>query len=297
MNKAILMVIIVILLVLLGAVFMPGSYISSERSFEEVSIEGDGFQLHGLQSLAQEGEEWIVLVHGNRAQGQGHDLYAAMRELLPDNYSILAVDLRGFGGSVGEGDLQLPASIDRRADLEAVSAYLSEYFAVEKDQIVLAGHLFGAAQVFNTAQENGYQLVIPIGLGDWDALVASDSGIDDYIQKFEANTGIQVPREVLLDEANQYTTESLFADCPASPVWLLYGSQENGIPTHRVAFDTLADKCGDLVSWSEVPISDHMYGTEMYRLPEPLRGIYSRLSLSLLKFRLGQILSTVEQQP
>jgi alpha/beta superfamily hydrolase len=296
MKIAFLVVVIIIFIVLLGVVVIPGSYISSERSFEEVTMEGDGFQLHGLQSLAEKGENWIVLVHGNRAQGQEHDLYTAMRELLPDNYSILVVDLRGFGGSVGEGEQQLPASIDRMADLEAVGAYLSGNFAVEKKQVVLIGHSYGAAQVFNTARENGYLLVLPMGLGDWDALVASDSGIDDYIQKFEANTGIQVPREVLVEEANDFTTESLFADCPASPVWLLYGSQEDAIPVQKEAFTVLAEKCGDMIHWSEVPISDHMYGTEMFKLPQPLRGIYSRLSLSLLKFRLGQILGSAMQQ-
>lgn len=297
MKKAFLIVIVAILLILLAVVFIPRSYISSERSFEEVAIEGDGFHLRGMQSLSEGGDNWIILAHGNRAQGQDHELYSAMREILPDQYSILAVDLRGFGGSVGAGEHQLPASIDRTADLEAVSTYLAENFAVDKDHIVLVGHSFGAAQVFNTAQEHAYMLVIPMGLGNWDALIASDPGIDGYIQKFEANTGIQVLPEVLLAEANNFTTQSLFSECPVSPVWLVYGSQEDAIPGHKEAFAALAEKCSDLVSWSEVPLSDHMYGTEMFKLPEPLRGIYSSLSLSLLKFRLGQILSSAEQQP
>jgi hypothetical protein len=58
----------------------------------------------------------------------------------------------------------------------------------------------------------------------------------------------------------------------------------------------LSEGCPGLVYWSEVPISDHMYGTEMFKIPEPIRGIYSRISLSLLKYRFQQILRSYDQQ-
>lgn len=296
MKKIFLIGLAVIILVLLGLLIIPGVYLSDDRSFEELSIQGDGYQLHGFVSEGTDvNGNWIILVHGNRKPGQDHELYQAVRENLPPEYSILAVDLRGFGGSVGDGENQLPASIDRSSDLRAASDYLFENYGVRQDQIILIGHSLGAAQVFNTAQDQNYLLVIPIGLGDWDAMLESESGLDGYLKKFEANTGIRVDYKVAYENAANFTTGSLFSDCPESRVWLVYASQDDAIPVHLEAFESLSEACSGMVYWSEVPVSDHMYGTEMYKLPEPLRGMYSRISLSLLKYRLNQIMRSVDQ--
>ena len=177
----------------------------------------------------------------------------------------------------------------------AASDYLFDNYGVRQDQIILIGHSLGAAQVFNTAQDQKYLHVIPIGLGDWDALLESESSLDGYMKKFEANTGIRVDHNVLYENAANFTTGSLFSDCPESRVWMVYASQDDAIPVHLEAFESLSEACSGMVNWSEVPISDHMYGTEMDKLPEPLRGMYSRISLSLLKYRLNQILRSVDQ--
>jgi hypothetical protein len=295
MKKFLLIALAAFVFIVLGLLIISNSYISSVRSFEELSIQGEGYQLHGFIS---EGEDpvgkWIVLVHGNRASGQDHKLYQTLRETLPSSYSILAVDLRGFGGSVGDGENQLPASIDRSEDLSTISDYLIENYGINQDHIILIGHSFGAAQVFSAAQSQDYLLVIPIGLGNWDALRESDSGIEGYIKKFEANSGIYVEQSVLFDNAGSFTIESLFSECPQSTTWLVYASQDDAVPVHYEAAKSLIDACSGKVSWSEVPFSDHMYGTEMTRIPAPLRDIYSRISMSLLKFRLVQILHSVD---
>jgi len=296
MKKILLISLVVILLIGIGLLVLPGSYLSNQRSYEQVSIQGESYQLNGYISEGTDSSDnWIILVHGNRSPGQDHELYKIMRENLPLDYSVFAVDLRGFGGSTGDGDNQLPETIDRSADLATVRNHLLENYGVKEDQIVLIGHSFGAAQVLYVAQDQNYQQVIPIGLGDWDALLESDSGIDGYMQKFEANTGILVDRQVLMEDAGKFTSEELFNECPESPVWFVFASQDDAIPVHLEAFHSLSEACPDLVHWSEVPISDHMYGTEMFRLPEPLRGIYTRISLSLLNYRLGQILHSVDQ--
>ena len=296
MKKIILILITVLILIVLGIWWIPSTYLSNDRSFEEITIQGDGYQLHGFVSEGKDTSgEWVVLLHGNRKQGQEHLLYQSIREFLPVDYSILAVDFRGFGGSVGNGKNQFPASIDRFEDLVTVSEFLSDNYMVGQDQIVVIGHSYGAAQVFQAAQDQDYLLVIPIGLGDWDALIVSEDGINSYMQKFESNTGIQVERSVLVDEAEQFTTGSLFTACPESPVWLVYASQDDAIPVHSEAFQNLSANCNGKVQWSEIPFSDHMYGTELFRLPDPLRGIYSRISLSLLKYRLDRILRTVSK--
>ncbi len=297
MKKLLLIALAIFLLLVIGLLAVPFGYLSNDRSFKEVSIPGEGYQIHAYLSEGKDPSgKWVILVHGNRKSGQEHELYQSIRESLPAEYSVLAVDLRGFGGSVGSGENQFPASIDRAADLAAVSDYLFENYGVDQDQIILIGHSFGAAQVLDVAQEDDYLLVIPVGLGDWDALLKSESGIDGYMQKFEANTGIQVERSILIENAERFTTGSLFSSCPESPVWYIYASQEDAIPVHSEAFRTLSESCPGLVYWSEVPISDHMYGTEMFKLPEPIRVIYSRISLSLLKYRFQQILRSYDQQ-
>jgi alpha/beta superfamily hydrolase len=295
MKKLLIIGLVVVLLLAIGLFVLPAIYISSPRQFEEQSIEGQGFQLHGYVSEGTGSDgKWVILVHGNRGTGQEHELYQNIRAILPPEYSVFAVDLRGFGGSVGNGENQLPESIDRSADLATVSNFLSENYGIQEDQIVLIGHSFGAAQVISAAQDQDYLLVIPIGLGDWDALLESDSEIDSYIEKFYANTGIRVERSVLIEDAENFTTESFARGCPESPVWFVYASQDDAIPSHWEAYKFLSGACPGLYNWSEIPLSDHMYGTEMSKLPEPLRGIYSRLSLSLLKYRLDRILHSVD---
>lgn len=296
MKKIFLIGVAVFILILLALIIIPAVYLSNDRSFEELSIQGDGYQLHGFVSEGTDvNGNWIILVHGNRKTGQAHELYQAVMKNLPPEYSILAVDLRGFGGSVGEGENQLPASIDRRPDIRTASDYLNETYGVRQDQIILIGHSLGAAQVFNTAQDENYLLVIPIGLGDWDALLESESGLSGYMKKFEAYTGIRVDQNVLYENAANFTTGSLFSDCPESRVWLVYASQDDAVPVHLEAFESLSTACSGMVYWSEIPISDHMYGTEMSKLPQPLREIYSKISLSLLKYRLSQIMRSVDQ--
>lgn len=295
MKKILLIIVSIIIVFLLGLIFIPRIYLPDSRSFEDISMQGDGFQIHALVSKGEDPSgKWIILVHGNRGSGQDHTLYKTIRENLSSEYSIMAVDLRGFGGSVGEGVNQLPASIDRTEDLIFVSEYLNDNFGTDEEKIILIGHSFGAAQVFKAGQESNFLMVIPIGLGDWDALLASESGISSYLQKFESNTGIQVDEKVMLATAVQFTVDSLFSECPASPVWLVYASQDDAIPRHRGAYKSLAEECDGFINWVQVPISDHMYGTELLKLPEPLRGIYSKLSLSLLKYRLDQVLRSIE---
>jgi pimeloyl-ACP methyl ester carboxylesterase len=174
MKKILLIALAIFLLLVIGLLAVPFGYLSNDRSFKEVSIPGEGYQIHAYLSEGKDPSgKWVIFVHGNRKPGQDHELYQSIRESLPAEYSVLAVDLRGFGGSVGSGENQFPASIDRAADLAAVSDYLFENYGVDQDRIILIGHSYGAAQVLNVAQEDDYLLAIPVGLGDWDALLKS----------------------------------------------------------------------------------------------------------------------------
>ncbi|MFC1923234.1 alpha/beta hydrolase [Chloroflexota bacterium] len=294
MKKFIVISIVVLLILGIGVVVVPLGFQSDQRSFQEVTIPGDGYKIKGYLSEGVDPQgKWIILVHGNRKNGQDHELYRVIRNNLPMEYSVLAIDLRGFGGSSGDGIKQAPNTIVRSEDLLTVENYLVNTYDVQEDQLILIGHSFGAAQVMKDAQDHNHLLVIPIGLGDWDGLIENPSAVQNYIRKFQSNTGAVLEPDVLLEEGKEFTTKSLFVECPTSPVWLLYASQDDGIQRHWIPYQSLHERCQSQINWSEIALSDHTYGTEFARLPEPLKGIYSRFSLSLLLYRLNGILSTV----
>lgn len=293
-KKFIVVAIVLLFILVVGAVIVPQFYLSNQRSFQEVTIPGDGYKINGYLSEGVDPQgKWIILVHGNRKIGQDHELYRVIRNNLPMEYSVLAIDLRGFGGSSGDGIKQAPNTIDRSEDLLTVENYLVNTYDIQEDQLILIGHSFGAAQVMKDAQNHNHLLVIPIGLGDWDGLIENPSAVQSYIRKFQSNTGAVLEPDVLLDEGKEFTTKALFNDCPNSPVWMVYASQDDGIQRHKIPYQTLHQLCQSQINWSEIALSDHTFGTEFARLPEPLKGIYSRFSLSLLLYRLNGILSTV----
>lgn len=295
MKKIILAIVAILIIVEIGLIVFPYLYLSNGRSFTEISIPGDGFQLRGYLSLGTDSaDKWIIFVHGNRINGQDHELYQTIRENFPAEYSVLAIDLRGFGGSTGEGVQQYPRSIDRSEDLYTAVAYIRENYGAKENDIILIGHSLGAAQVLKDAQSQSYLLVMPIGLGDWDELLESQENLHKYIRKFETNTGISLDPEITTHDIQQFSTQALFTNCPVSPVWFVYASGEDSLVKHDSQYRSLSGLCQPNVSRSEIAISDHMFGTEENRVPEPLRGIYSRYSLSFLKWRISQILAKID---
>lgn len=295
MKKIILAIVAILIIIEIGLVVIPYLYLSNGRSFDDVYIPRDGFQLKGYLSSGSDPEgKWIIFVHGNRKNGQNHTLYQSIRESFPREYSVLAIDLLGFGESTGEDIQQYPRSIDRSADLHTAVSYIKNNYNAEDDEIILIGHSFGAAQVLKDAQNHRYSLVMPIGLGNWDELLESQRNLQMYIRKFESNTGFSLDPGIVIQDIHQLSTQALFTDCPDSPVWFVYASNDDGLKDHDSLYRSLYERCQSDVNRSEIAISDHMYGTEEMRIPEPLRGVYSRYSLSFLKWRINQILSTME---
>ena len=81
MKKIILAIIAILIVIEIGLIVIPYLYLSGERSFQEITIPGDGFQLRGYLSSGSDPDgRWIIFVHGNRKVGQDHELYQAIRE-------------------------------------------------------------------------------------------------------------------------------------------------------------------------------------------------------------------------
>ena len=276
---------------LFGVIGLPYIYLSGNRTYQEVSIPADGYQLNGYLNIGSDPEGlWIVLAHGNRKAGQSHELYQQIRGNLPGQVSVLAIDFRGFGGSSAEGLENGDDIINRIVDIEAAVKYLNDNYDVMNDQIVLIGHSLGASRVMRAALDHNYRIVIPIGLGNWDSLLANPDRIENYRQKIYNNTGVFVSSDRVIIEGEQFSSEILFSECPESPVWLVFASRDDGREPLSPSYREAHNRCGQDLQWSVIPFSNHMYGTESARFPKILTRMVSRIYISFLMMRLDNIL-------
>lgn len=285
-------IILVIGLVLFAIIILlPYFYLSGGREYQEVTIPAEGYQLAGYISVGTDPEgEWIVMVHGNRKEGQAKELYQLIRQNLPPEVSVLAIDMRGFGASSNTGMEQAEDILLRLEDIEAASKYLKSEYGVNENQVILIGHSLGAAQVLRSAQNSSYHQAIPIGLGYWDGLLENERLIKTYTEKFFNNTGVTLSPERVKEEAGEFSSTALFGDCPAVPSWLIFASADDGLSPLAPSYQEAGARCPEHVRWSVIPVSDHMFGTENRSLPKILKDFRSRVMISLLMWNLDRIL-------
>jgi pimeloyl-ACP methyl ester carboxylesterase len=176
--------------------------------------------------------------------------------------------------------------LDHEPDWRAALAYLENNLGASPDQIILVGHSMGATMVMDAARKASFRLSVPIGLGDWNLILDNPEKISDHVNKIKANTGVSIDPALLRPNKAQYSPEVVFASCPLTPVRLIYAGRDDGPHTLFPYINEAQEECADLIGWRFVPYSDHMYGTELAGYPRPVRDLYSRLSLSLLKWQL-----------
>jgi alpha/beta superfamily hydrolase len=269
---------------------LPYLYLSGEREYQAVTIPAKGYQLAGyLSEGIDPAGNWIIFIHGNRKEGQSKELYRIIRQNFPEELSVLAIDMRGFGASANDGMDQAEHIILRLEDIEAATNYLEREYEVNADQIILMGHSLGAAQVMRAAQEHSFLQTVPIGLGNWDGLLESESQIKNYTEKFLNNTGVRVNQAQVSEEGKEFSSAMLFTDCPETPAWLVFASADDGLSPLAPSYQGANQRCQDELRWSVIPFSDHMYGTENKSLPGLLKDFRSRIMISLLSWRLERI--------
>jgi hypothetical protein len=261
------------------------------RSFEQVLIPADGYEIVGYLSMGTDLDgSWVIFGHGNRQSGQNHELYQSLLHNLHREATVLAIDFRGFGRSSAEG-LELADNIwDRSSDFDAAITYLKSTYHITDSQIVLMGHSLGAAQSLRASQGKRFRLVIPIGLGDYDTVLASDESMRRYGEKFLSNTGVFLEPEMVLREGRLLVPSSLFFPCPETPVVLLFGARDDRNSVMYTAGKVPAD-CEPPIRWSKIPLADHMYGTERGDLPPLVQRLYSTIVMSFLTWRVNQLLA------
>lgn len=279
-------------ILLLLVVGLPYLYLMGERSYQEVTIPAEGYELNGyLDNGTDPDGAWIILVHGNRKDGQSHELYRQIRNQLSERISMLALDLRGFGGSSSEGMEHSENILNRIVDIDAAVKYLKDNYGVDDNQIILIGHSLGASHVMKAAIDQQYRTSIPIGLGDWDRVLADPDMIEAYKRKFFNNTGVRIDTEEVMSEGIEFSSEYLFSDCPETPVQLVFAGRDEGREELSTYYREAYDRCGEDIQWNVIPLSNHMYGTESTRFPKVLSDIASRIYLSMLMFRLNNIIT------
>lgn len=281
---------ITILLILV--LVLPYVYLSGNRQYKKVRISADGYQLNGYLGIGNDPQgAWIVMTHGNRREGQSLELYQQIRNNLSEEFAVLAIDFYGFGESSIEGLSQGIYTLGRIDDIEAAVEYLKGNYGVSDDQIVLIGHSMGASRVMRAALDHNYRLAIPIGLGDWDSLLANPKLVLQYSRKFSNNTGVFIEPEGIKEEGEQFTADALFSGCPETPVRIIFASFDDGRIPLDPYYQDAHSRCLEDVQMSVIPLSDHMYGSEKIKLPQFIISIRSRFLLSLLIWRLDRVLA------
>jgi len=292
MKRILLIIIGVGLLVALGLA-IPFVFLSHTRSYTKVTIPANSYELTGyLSEGSGESEHWIIFGHGNRKEGEAHPLYRQILNNLPEEVGVLAIDFRGFGESSNENLAKSEDVFDRGEDIQAAVDYLVDQKGITENQIILIGHSFGAAQVAHAAHDRAYDLVIPIGLGDWQSMVSNVNQLMSYLRKYEENTGVTVSRENLFEEGLRFTPQAITEPCPIAPIAFVFAGFDDGKEPMQIQYQKERQRCPTLVGWEIVPIANHTYGTEKTRLPGPLQSLYSKIMLSYLVWRLDRIISS-----
>lgn len=259
----------------------------------EVAMRSGGLVLRGdlyLPSIAEHAHERpeslppaVVLLHGSSIHGRRLPLYPAMaHELTRAGYVVLAVDLRGFGGSDDPAPLDDAASWDFALDAITAVDSLLAWVPVDSARIHLVGHSFGAGPALAAAQrDRRIASVAMIGptrrMGErFLQRGAPDSAY--YVERWQRDMRLpeQVPYQVMTEVLYPLNVEN-YAGGPLTsrvPVLLTDAAQES-----RSDLDSLravAARMDQAAYWT-TPGTDHYLHTS-WMLREPHRWAPARLA-------------------
>lgn len=270
------------------ALTFPFAYLSQTRHLEKITIPASNYQITGYISPGSVPDNpWAIFIHGNRKVGQSHILYQKIANNISPEINLLALDLRGFGESIAYEPQTEGPVLDRTGDIEAARSYLIEKYSIEDETIILIGHSLGAVQVLKAAKLHPYRHVFSIGPGDFESFLDDPDKMRGYIEKFNSNSNLELTEERMSEEGRELAAQSLFSSCPLSPTVLIFGAFEDKAVT-RTYQQSIRPECPERLEWVTIPISDHMYGTEISKLIIPFRSVYSNLSISLLVWKLNR---------
>lgn len=271
----------------------PVFYLSHIRSFELVHIPVEDYAIKGNLSTGTNPEgPFVILVHGNRGEGVEHKLYKEIANNLNLRITVLAINLSGFGEFTpnSQSANNRSSAYNRSDEILAAVEFIKERFGVSDDRIVLIGHSLGAAQISYVAANERFRMAIPVGLGNYERVINSSKVLEQYAEKIHENTAVEVDKGRLLSEIREFTPEALFSTCPLTPVAFVFGSLEYDRLIFHEWYEKLSEECNSRLYWIIIPFSNHMYWTESTKMPQPIQQLQSDFSVSLLVYKLNQLL-------
>ena len=134
---------------------MAGDWKPAWLEYEDVWIETRlGNKVHGWYCAHDDPQNFILIFHGN---GEHVAFMAEELDFLRTRYnaSVLAIDYRGYGKSVGS-----PFQIGVLADAEAAHEWLVNRASVPPENIVLWGRSLGGAIAVHVAAHSGARAIV-----------------------------------------------------------------------------------------------------------------------------------------
>ena len=138
--------------------------------------------------------------------------------------------------------------------------------------------------MLNAAANDQYRGVVSIGPGAFEQFVRDPRARADYIAKFERNTGVRMPQEILIKDAKALMLPDLLTPCPTGTITVIHGAREENMLNSRRA--NVPEACHENITWRTIPFSDHMYGSESQEW-EPIGRFHALLAQSLLMWKLN----------
>ncbi len=138
--------------------------------YKKVKFESDDLILSGsLYGTSDPGKNksGVLLVHGSTPQGSNLGIYRLLgKKLAALGYIVLSVDLRGYGQSEDPKNINDATSFTFARDVYNSITYLTSVSQIDKENIYVIGHSFGADTVISAVKnDNRVNKMILIGPG------------------------------------------------------------------------------------------------------------------------------------
>lgn len=249
-----------------GSSFIQGSFsddrVRFDRAGERVRFDSEGLSLAGTLYAPETDDALpgVVLVHGSTPEGRTMGMYRILGdELSRRGYTVLTIDLRGYGASENQQGRTVEA-FNYVADVMAAVDYLLQLESVDPEQIYVIGHSFGAdVAISGGVADDRVQRIVAIG----PARQLEDRAEEelDYFRRRDMRymlSATPISRELFLSYRVPLIIDShvdYFTSDDHKPILLLDGALENA--TDRAFLKELYDEMTEPKSYVTLENADH----------------------------------------
>lgn len=235
--------------------------LSELATLETVFLKNDGRRIAGILHVpGVQPQGYVVVAHGNRPAGKDHPLYRRLCSILSRDNVVLAFDFRGYNESDEIGVYTNDFTLDYSSDVESAVDFVARRFLIDRREVILVGHSFGAINVLLASKRLGSRQVIAIGAGDLAKHVDNESWAKMQRNKL-SRIGLQVPLGRISLVYEPLLAERVFDGLSPEGLTFVWGDSESGASELRSHIDSLSSEPGRIQT-NLVPLADHMYWSE-----------------------------------